>query len=105
LWAHGSWCVPYMATFAYGSADGTTGYTTADSEGGSLPAPGIVGPASKFQLQPPIGTADPSRASTPHNTMNVLLADGSVRSLSGTIDPNTWWALCTPDQADFPGDF
>jgi prepilin-type N-terminal cleavage/methylation domain-containing protein len=104
LWAHGAWCVPYMATFAYGAANGSIGYTTADTEGGPA-EPGIVGPASKFQVQPPYGTADPSRASTPHQTMNVLMGDGSVRSLSGSIDPNTWWALCTPAQGDIPGDF
>jgi prepilin-type N-terminal cleavage/methylation domain-containing protein len=102
LWAHGSWCVPYMATFAYGSANGGTGYVTADTEGGP-PHPGIVGPASMFQIQPVIGTADPSRASTAHTTINVLMGDGSVLSLSGGIGPNTWWALCTPAQGDIPG--
>jgi prepilin-type N-terminal cleavage/methylation domain-containing protein/prepilin-type processing-associated H-X9-DG protein len=104
LWAHGSWCVPYMALFAYGSPNGSTGYTTADTEGGPA-IPGTVGPASKFQIQPPIGTANPSLASTPHVTMNVLMADGSVGSLSASIDPNTWWALCTPNQGDIPGPY
>ncbi len=104
LWAHGSWCVPYMALFAYGSANGSMGYATADTEGGPA-IPGIVGPASKFQVQPPNGTANPALASTAHNTMNVLLGDGSVRSLSPGIDPNTWWALCTPAQGDIPGDY
>jgi len=99
LWAHGSWCVPYMAVFVYGSADGTQGYTTADTEGGPA-IPGTVGPASKFQVQPRNGTADPSRAQTPHLAMNVCMADGSVRSLSGSIDPNTWWYLCTPAQGE-----
>jgi hypothetical protein len=104
LWAHGSWCVPYMALFAYGSANGGTGYSTADTEGGP-PIPGTVGPASKFQVQPPNGTANPSLASTAHLTMNVLMGDGSVRLLTGGIDPNTWWALCTPAQGDIPGDY
>jgi len=99
LWAHGSWCVPYMAIFAYGSADGTQGYTTADTEGGPA-IPGTVGPASKFQVQPRNGTADPSRAQTPHLTMNVCMADGSVHSLSGSLDTNTWWYLCTPAQGE-----
>jgi hypothetical protein len=104
LWAHGGWCVPYMALFAYGSANGGIGYTTADTEGGPA-EPGIVGPASKFQIQPASGTANPCLASTAHLTMNVLMGDGSVRSLSGGIDPNTWWALCTPAQGDIPGDY
>ena len=104
LWSHGDWCVPYMATFAYGSANGGVGYTTADTEGGP-PVPGTVGPASIFLVQPPIGTANPSLASTPHVIMNVLMADGSVNSLSGNIAPTTWWALCTPAQGDVPGDY
>jgi hypothetical protein len=96
LWAHGAWCVPYMALFAYGAADGSVGYVTADTEGGP-PHPGAVGPVSKFQIQPmPFTSADPSRAQTPHAAMNVGLGDGSVRTLSGSIDPNTWWSLCTP---------
>jgi prepilin-type N-terminal cleavage/methylation domain-containing protein len=99
LWAHGAWCVPYMALFAYGSADGTRGYTTADTEGGP-PIPGSVGPGSKFQVQPPIGTADPARAQTPHSAMNVCMADGSVHALSASIDPTIWWYLCTPSQGE-----
>ena len=104
LWAHGGWCVPYMALFAYGSANGGIGYTTADTEGGPA-QPGIVGPASLFQIQPPYGTANPCLASTAHTAMNVLMGDGSVRSLSRTVDPNTWWALCTPAQGDLPGPY
>ncbi len=100
LWAHGYWCVNYMALFAYGTADGTRGYTAGDTEGGPA-IPGTVGPASKFQVRPPYGTADPSRASTAHTaTMNVGLGDGSVRALSDAIDPLTWWYLCTPAQGD-----
>jgi prepilin-type N-terminal cleavage/methylation domain-containing protein len=99
LWAHGAWCVPYMALFAYGSADGSRGYTTADTEGGPA-IPGSVGPASLFQVQPPIGTADPARAQTAHRAMNVCMADGSVHGLSGSLDPNTWWYLCTPAQGE-----
>jgi prepilin-type N-terminal cleavage/methylation domain-containing protein len=96
LWAHGNWCTNYMALFAYGTADGTSGYTSGDTEGGPA-IPGTVGPASMFQVRPPFGTADPSRASTAHTgTMNVCLGDGSVRGLSSAIDPLTWWYLCTP---------
>jgi prepilin-type N-terminal cleavage/methylation domain-containing protein len=60
-----------------------------------------AGPASKFQVNPTpwVGSAskcDGARASTPHQAMNVLLGDGSVRQLSGNIDGQTWWDLCTP---------
>jgi prepilin-type N-terminal cleavage/methylation domain-containing protein len=39
-------------------------------------------------------------ASTPHDAMNVALADGSVRTLSAQISPETWWASCTPSGGD-----
>ena len=56
-----------------------------------------VGPASIFQVQPPAGNCDPSRAATPHvGGMVVTLADGSVRTLNPSITPATWWAACTP---------
>ena len=37
-----------------------------------------------------------SIASTPHDSMLVGLSDGSVRSVSASISPNTWWAALTP---------
>ncbi|HJZ58673.1 MAG TPA: DUF1559 domain-containing protein [Gemmataceae bacterium] len=60
-----------------------------------------TGPASKFQVQPTPWTGsdskcDGARASTPHQSMQVVLADGSVRALSASIDGQTWWNLCTP---------
>jgi prepilin-type N-terminal cleavage/methylation domain-containing protein/prepilin-type processing-associated H-X9-DG protein len=61
------------------------------------------GPGSLFQTQPANdqihmeSLCDPSRASTAHSGgMQVCMADGSVRLLAATIQPNTWWALCTP---------
>jgi prepilin-type N-terminal cleavage/methylation domain-containing protein len=60
-----------------------------------------AGPASKFQVRPTpfVGTnskCDGARASTSHQSMQVVFADGSVRSLSANLDPTTWWLLCTP---------
>jgi prepilin-type N-terminal cleavage/methylation domain-containing protein len=60
-----------------------------------------AGPASKFQVQPtpflgPDSQCDGARASTGHQSMSVVLGDGSVRSLSPAIDAQTWWNLCTP---------
>ncbi len=37
-----------------------------------------------------------------HPGMNVCLGDGSVRFLSDSIAPATWWALCTPAAGDIP---
>jgi prepilin-type N-terminal cleavage/methylation domain-containing protein len=95
LWPHGNWEIDYMAMFAYGSADGTIGYSTNIIWG----HPGSVGPGSKFQLAPnPFETAcDPVRAATPHTGgIQVLLGDASVRSLSAGVSGQTWWAACTP---------
>jgi prepilin-type N-terminal cleavage/methylation domain-containing protein len=60
-----------------------------------------TGPASLFLVKPlPFlqnpGPCDNRLASTPHQTMNVCLGDGSVRSISQGISPGTWWAACTP---------
>jgi hypothetical protein len=55
------------------------------------------GPASKFQDNPSRQDCDPQLAQSSHRGfMPVLMADGSVRSLAASIDPNIWWALCTP---------
>jgi prepilin-type N-terminal cleavage/methylation domain-containing protein len=56
-----------------------------------------LGPASMFQVRPRQGNCDASRASTGHTGgMQVTLADGSVRMLSGGMSGTTWWAACTP---------
>jgi hypothetical protein len=64
----------------------------------------LDGPASRFQVQPldyqqPGGTNNYHwrLAQTSHTGgMNVCLADGSGRTLSGTMSGTTWWAACTP---------
>jgi prepilin-type N-terminal cleavage/methylation domain-containing protein len=68
----------------------------------------VFGPASKFQVRPtPFDSSacDPRLASTPHSSgMQVCLADGSVRSISPGISPETWWAACTPRGDEVLGD-
>lgn len=59
-----------------------------------------IGPASKFQVQPrPFnGGCDPTMASSPHTGgIQIALADGSVRFLSNSVTPFTWWYLSTPN--------
>lgn len=61
----------------------------------------LTGPASKFQHLPTPyhgAACDPRRAATAHPAgIQTCLADGSVRSVSARINPETWWAVCTPD--------
>jgi prepilin-type N-terminal cleavage/methylation domain-containing protein/prepilin-type processing-associated H-X9-DG protein len=69
------------------------------------------GTASKFQVAPayrPVtgGTNNCNwrLAQTSHtNGMNVALADGSARSIAGSISAATWWAACTINTGDVPG--
>jgi len=85
----------------------------------------VIGPLSKFQTQPlwqkdppanvyntqtypggVIGGCDFQRPSSPHSGgTNVAMSDGSSRFLSSGINPNIWWALCTPQGGEIiPGD-
>jgi prepilin-type N-terminal cleavage/methylation domain-containing protein len=68
----------------------------------------ITGPGSFFQIQPTPythgGPCNPRLAQTPHvGSMNVTMADGGVRVVSGMTSATTWWALCTPDSNDTVG--
>jgi len=81
LWAHGGWDPPWMAMFAYSNFN-------------------------KFQVQPnPYASAcDKTVAHTAHSgTMQVGLADGSVRGVSAGVTQPTWQAVCTPKSGDLPG--
>jgi prepilin-type N-terminal cleavage/methylation domain-containing protein len=85
--------------------------------GGGVGHDGVVfltGTASLFQVQParPASTAanggqcDRRRASTSHDSMNVALGDGSVRSVSGSISATTWyWALTPAGGEVLPNDW
>lgn len=90
-----------------GTQDSFPGDRLSSCFGGGIGRDGVAylrGNASKFQVQPklPLATAaqgglcDRRLASTPHTTMNVGLADGSVRTLSGSINPTVWAAALTP---------
>ena len=52
----------------------------------------------------PKNGCDPTLAQTPHPAgMCVALADGSVRTLSGSISPATFWAMVTPSGGEVLG--
>src|SRR5262249_28078256 len=60
-------------------------------------APNAIGPGSIFQVQPPEGECDPTRASTAHpGGIQVGMADGRVRTLARDMSGDTWWAAVTP---------
>jgi prepilin-type N-terminal cleavage/methylation domain-containing protein len=65
-------------------------------------APNVIGPASRFQIQPPEGRCDPTRASTAHSGMVTGLADGSVQTLTAEMSGDAWWAAVTPNEGDMP---
>jgi prepilin-type processing-associated H-X9-DG protein len=66
-----------------------------------------VGTAAIFQPQP-MGTSpancDGGRASSPHTGgINVGLGDGSVRFVSNSVSPTTWWYALTPAGSEVLG--
>ena len=50
-------------------------------DGGALPAP---------------GWCDPSLAQTPHRGMLAAMGDGSVRTISASVDVSVYWGAVTP---------
>jgi prepilin-type N-terminal cleavage/methylation domain-containing protein/prepilin-type processing-associated H-X9-DG protein len=70
----------------------------------------LVGPESMFQDTPSPwtypGECNQQLAQTSHpGSMNVCLADGSVRALSSSLNGTTWWSLCTPDGGEMLSDY
>jgi hypothetical protein len=62
----------------------------------------ITGPASKFQVMPITSGAQATcqqyLAAAPRSAGILTgLGDGSVRLVSSSVSPNTWWAACTPN--------
>jgi prepilin-type N-terminal cleavage/methylation domain-containing protein/prepilin-type processing-associated H-X9-DG protein len=61
-----------------------------------------------FQPQPPIvngiGQCSGDYGSSPHTGgINVGMGDGSVRTISNTVSPVSWWAAITKDAGDIIG--
>jgi prepilin-type N-terminal cleavage/methylation domain-containing protein len=64
-------------------------------------APNAIGPESIFQMRPPEGKCDPTRAATAHaGGMQAGLVDGSVRTLTPGMNHTTWWAAVTPREGE-----
>jgi len=62
-----------------------------------------VSAAFQARPQPDDCLATRTNSASPHETMNVLLADGSVRSVNGNISVASWRAVITPAGGDIPG--
>jgi len=65
-------------------------------------------PPAMFQVKPTpwITASNVNLASTGHDAMQVVMGDGSVHGISGSVDPNkVWWPLLTPDAGDLPGPY
>jgi prepilin-type N-terminal cleavage/methylation domain-containing protein len=56
-----------------------------------------TGTGSLFQVAPSLANSQYYLAQTPHQAMQTLLFDGSVRGLTASISGTTWWAACTPN--------
>jgi len=82
LWNHGNWDYNWMPAFQTWVA---------------------YGPGAMFQVQPTTN-CNHFLASTPHQSgMNVVLGDGSVRSLSGSMSGTTFYYACTPNGGEVLG--
>jgi prepilin-type N-terminal cleavage/methylation domain-containing protein len=111
-WGHPPTRMRSVAMFAYGNPQGTVSYSECVGKSDNN-----VGPTSKPQLasNPLTGTNENSwnsntcsgmRTQAFHTgIMTAGFADGSTRAISDSIDGDTWWALCTPNQGDTPGEF
>jgi len=70
--------------------------------------PGVAVAPTMFQVQPdPVSQCNVLLAQTAHTGgMTVGFSDGSVRTLAGSVNPDTvWWRLLTPKAGDLPDSF
>jgi prepilin-type N-terminal cleavage/methylation domain-containing protein len=103
-WWYGNsdfWVMPMLL---YGNRAGTIHYEKPDYIVQGHKIRGSVGLTSMFQVTPRYADIDPRVAQSPHpGVMQVALLDGSVRSLSGTMAPATYWAACTINGGEVMG--
>ena len=106
-WGHGAWNMRFFAVFAYGSRDGATSYLQCNSLNHSNVGPNSKPqPSGSLQAAEDVNNCSGKRTQAIHaGIMTAGFADGSVRSIVVSIDGDTWWAMCTPNRGDMPGDF
>jgi hypothetical protein len=49
-----------------------------------------------FQLAPAVANCDGRIPQSPHRTLSLAMADGSVRAVAGSVRPAVFWAAVTP---------
>ena len=79
------------------------GTIVANGEVGSITGPHTFADQVKPRMSGNSAMCTGSRASTPHDSMLVALWDGSVRSVSPSVNQNTWWAAFTPNGGEVLG--
>ena len=80
---------------AWGERNNSVSHPSFANTGRSGPT--AVGPGSKFQSKPALNQCNPALAQGPWGgSIQVALADGSVRGLSSGITGTTWWNALTP---------
>jgi prepilin-type N-terminal cleavage/methylation domain-containing protein len=103
IWWEGSYNPSCSPVVAIGNRKGTQGYQITPNTYQTIYS-GKVGMAAMFQSAPLEIQADGAVAQTGHSAgMQVCLADGSVRSVTPTISPTTWWYALTPNGDEEPG--
>ncbi len=103
---------PNQAVFADGGPGSMLAAIVRPIDVCDYPVTGVTPPVSvgsrgrTFQVAPTPDACDRRVPNTPHpGGMLTLLADGSVRTLSGGITQETFWGLVTPDRGEVIGDY
>ena len=87
---------PRRPTFPEGSRRGCTGLTANPSAGSTTTSCRPTGSVATTTPRPATTTSQPQRpAAVTPGVVNVLMADGSVRTVKSTVAARTWWALAT----------
>jgi len=113
VWAANPWYTPNgpwaVAAFGYTTASNSPyGYPNLNGGlSGYYPDMGWAnGPGSPFQTAPTAQNCNWYVLQSPHNSMQVLLGDATVRSVTPSLSVQTWTQLCHPSDGQVvPGNW
>jgi prepilin-type N-terminal cleavage/methylation domain-containing protein/prepilin-type processing-associated H-X9-DG protein len=98
--ATSAWAIGTPNTSDVGIAAAYAGPIVYNQQGVNAPPQGF----QVFQIQPPTGACNPGNTQSPHDSaMNVLMADASVRSISGSVSIQSYWSAIFPADLQIPG--